>query len=255
MKLTNQKGFSLTELLVVVAITGIVSTAIMSFFMTQQRSHSSQEQVTLVQQNARSGLGVMSRELRMAGYRPNKTGGAMGFLSGPDGGGVEQLGLQKVTFTFDLDEDGVVDSGEQVIYSFDSGNSELERNGSVLADGIAAVAFAFAYDSDNNGVLEPGTSTYAIAGADGIGPLNGTVNWFQVNADGSTTDTGTRANAAEIRAVKISILARAETNSQDFTNTTTYVVGTQTVSPTTANLHRRHLLLETVVRCRNMGLR
>jgi hypothetical protein len=49
-------------------------------------------------------------------------------------------------------------------------------------------------------------------------------------------------------------LARTEADSQDYTNTNTYIVGTQTISPTAANLHRRHLLLETVVRCRNMGL-
>ncbi|MDO9080829.1 MAG: PilW family protein [Desulfuromonadales bacterium] len=253
MKLTTQKGFSLTELLVVVAITGVVSTAIMGFFISQQRSHTGQEQVTFIQQNARAGLGVMSRELRMAGFDPTRSGTMI----------FQNPGKNTITFHIDLNEDGNLtfvdpsdgatknDPGEEIVYSYDAAKFELERNGQVMAEGIEAMAFAYAYDSNGDGVLEPG---YAIAGSDGLGPLDGTVNWFTVNADASTTDTNIPAIAADIRAVKIWLLARTEADSQDYTNTNTYIVGTQTISPTATNLHRRHLLLETVVRCRNMGL-
>jgi len=272
MKLSAQNGFSLTELLVVVAITGVVSTAIIGFFVSQQRSHTSQEQVTSIQGNVRAGLGVMSKELRMAGYNPtNQIITPMGFSS---------PGLNTITFTLDfhgqetdgIDNDGdgtddeadeenpdgdANDANEQITYSINNTNTLLRLSSSTavvpqpLADDIAAVAFAFAYDSDADGDLEPG---YAIAGSNGLGPLNGTVNWFTVNANASTTNTGIAARAADIRAVKIWLLARTEADSQEYTNINTYIVGTQTISPTAANLHRRHLLLETVVRCRNMGL-
>lgn len=259
MKITTQKGFSLTELMVVVAITGVVSTAIMGFFISQQRSHTGQEQVSFIQQNARAGLGVMSRELRMGGFDPQRSG-IMVF---------QDPGKSTITFHIDLNEDGDLtfvdpsdgatkdDPGEEIIYSFDAAKFELERNGQVMAEGIEKMAFAFAYDSDDNGVLEPADNTYAIAGVDGLGPLNGTVNWHTVIPGLTPTaanDTGILANAADIRAVKIWLLARTEADSQDYTNTKTYIVGTETISPTSANLHRRHLLLETVVRCRNMGL-
>lgn len=272
MKLSAQNGFSLTELLVVVAITGVVSTAIMGFFISQQRSHTSQEQVSSIQGNVRAGLGFMSRELRMAGYNPtNQVVTPMGFSS---------PGLNTITFTLDFhgletdgidnDLDGTVDeadeanpdgdaddANEQITYSLSNTGSLLRLSSSTavvpqpLADDISAVAFAYAYDSNADGALEPG---YAIAGSDGLGPLDGTVNWFTVNADASTTDTNIPAIAADIRAVKIWLLARTEADSQDYTNTNTYIVGTQTISPTAANLRRRHLLLETVVRCRNMGI-
>lgn len=268
MRHLNQKGFSLVELLIALAISGVVATTVIGFFISQQRSHTSQEQVTFMQQNMRAGLGIMSRELRMAGYNPtNQTTVDLGF-SAP--------GLNTTTFTLDFhgletdgidnDGDGTVDeadewlpdgdandSDEQITYSLNA-NSELLRNGTVMADGIEALAFGYAYDSDTDGELDTdagGDVIFAIAGNDGLGPLDDTVNWYRINADGSTTDTGTLANAADIRAVRIWLLATTDVPDSNYSNPDPDIVGSQVIP---AGGQRRKRLLDTVVRCRNMGL-
>lgn len=284
MRNIKQQGFTLVELLVALAMSGVVAAAAIGFFISQQRAHTAQEQVTLMQQNLRTSLDFMTRELRVAGYNPTaQTATPMGFST---------PGLNTITFTLDfhgLESDGIDndgngtvddevgpdgdsnDSREQITYSMNpaANTFQLRRKSSaaagaaneVLADGIEAIAFAYAYDGNDADTI-PDTfvnaagateTIYAIAGPNGIGPLDATppVDWFRVDANGIPIDTGTPARAADIRAVKIWILARSNNIDREYFNNTQYIVGTQTFNP---NDNRRRRLLETVVRCRNMGL-
>ena len=61
------RGFTLVELLVVIAIFSIVMTAIYSVFVRANRVYISQEEVVAAQQEARSALDILGREIRMAG--------------------------------------------------------------------------------------------------------------------------------------------------------------------------------------------
>ena len=65
---SKEYGFTLIEILIAMAITGIVSTAIFSAFQSQQKSYVTQEDVVVMQQNLRVGIDMMVREIRMAGY-------------------------------------------------------------------------------------------------------------------------------------------------------------------------------------------
>lgn len=69
----NRNGFTLVELMIVVALSGVVLSAIYSLFQTQQRSYIIQEDVSEMQQEIRSAMEIMSRELRNAGHDPQKT--------------------------------------------------------------------------------------------------------------------------------------------------------------------------------------
>ncbi len=71
------QGFTLVELLVVLAIVGIVMGGIYSVFVRSNRVYISQEEVVAAQQEARSALDILGREIRMAGFvaANNKTGG------------------------------------------------------------------------------------------------------------------------------------------------------------------------------------
>ncbi len=60
----NSKGFSLVELLVVMAILGVILTAIYSLVMSANKSQISQDLEVEMQQNARSAMDFMVRELR-----------------------------------------------------------------------------------------------------------------------------------------------------------------------------------------------
>jgi prepilin-type N-terminal cleavage/methylation domain-containing protein len=71
------QGFTLVELLVVLAIVSIVMGGIYSVFVRSNRVYISQEEVVAAQQEARSALDILGREIRMAGFiaANNKTGG------------------------------------------------------------------------------------------------------------------------------------------------------------------------------------
>ncbi len=64
----KEKGITLIELLVALAISAILVAGIYKTFISQQYTYSAQEQVADVQQNVRIAINQMMRELRMAGY-------------------------------------------------------------------------------------------------------------------------------------------------------------------------------------------
>jgi type IV pilus assembly protein PilW len=63
-----EQGYSLVELLVVIVILGLVTTAIMTTFITGQRHHSERDAAIRMQQQARLAMTEMERNIRMAGY-------------------------------------------------------------------------------------------------------------------------------------------------------------------------------------------
>lgn len=66
--LSRDGGFSLIELLIAMAIMGLVAGAIFSLQTTTQRTSSTSEEVLEVQQNLRIALQRISRDIRMAGF-------------------------------------------------------------------------------------------------------------------------------------------------------------------------------------------
>jgi prepilin-type N-terminal cleavage/methylation domain-containing protein len=68
----ENNGFTLVELLIAMAISGILVTSMYSVYILQQRSYTVQDQVSEIQQKARAALDIMTREIRMAAYDPDK---------------------------------------------------------------------------------------------------------------------------------------------------------------------------------------
>ena len=64
----NQRGITLIELLVAFVICGIVVAGIYRVFVAQTRAYTVQDQVVEVQQNIRTAMEVLLRDVRMAGY-------------------------------------------------------------------------------------------------------------------------------------------------------------------------------------------
>jgi prepilin-type N-terminal cleavage/methylation domain-containing protein len=84
--LNSRKGFTLVELLVTLAISGVVMAGVYSVFYTQQKSYTTQEQVSEMQQNLRACMLMMSRDARMAGFSFGPSG-----ISYYDGSGTKYL--------------------------------------------------------------------------------------------------------------------------------------------------------------------
>lgn len=74
MEMNNQeKGFTLVELLVTMAIMGLIVAGIYNLFDVHNRMAAKQEETTLMQQELLSLMVMMSDELRMCGYTANAT--------------------------------------------------------------------------------------------------------------------------------------------------------------------------------------
>ncbi|MEA1867990.1 MAG: PilW family protein [Thermodesulfobacteriota bacterium] len=117
-KSSKSNGFTLVELLIAMAITGIVSAAIFSTFLSQQKSYLIQEQVAEMQQNLRAAMNMMVRDIRMAGYDPDRTSLA-GFV-GATGNSTSYIisdngTLKTITYSlYDSSADGDTDIGRKI---------------------------------------------------------------------------------------------------------------------------------------------
>ena len=217
-KNNNNKGFTLIEILVALALSGIVLTAIYTAYQSQHKTYIAQEAVAEMQQNLRAGMYLLTQEIRMAGYDPRGTTDA-GIVAG-------DFDDDEIRFKKDSDSDGTIDdaSGEDVAYSLYSsgGIQKLGRkypasNNMPVAINIDALDFVY-LDEDNN----------------------------------------TTATASEIRSVQITIVARTGRSDPDYTNPFEYhnLLGEKIypdyAGPANDGFHRR--ALSTQVKCRNLGL-
>jgi type IV pilus assembly protein PilW len=146
MKSKSINGFTLVELLVSMSIGMVILAAVTTTFMSQTRIYNAQEQINEMQQNARGALDIISRELKMAGYKPNG-GGFNGVTYS-----TTQLMVQA-----DLNSDGAISTSstanEQITYAYDSANQRITRavgsgTAQVLAEHISAFTFGYL---DSNG--------------------------------------------------------------------------------------------------------
>ena len=75
-------GITLVELLVVLVLSSLLMAAFYRLFIAHQYSYAVQEQVVDTQQNVRAAMDLMTREIRMAGYRKDilsEAGNVSGF--------------------------------------------------------------------------------------------------------------------------------------------------------------------------------
>jgi type IV pilus assembly protein PilW len=141
-KTLNNGGYTLMELMVAMVIGMIVMASVATTFTTQTRAYSAQEQINQMEQNARGALDIMSRELKMAGYKPN--GGSVT--------GVVSYSTTSLTIQADLNADGAVGTSasdnEQIAYAYDSANKKITRQvgtapAATLAENISGFTFTY----------------------------------------------------------------------------------------------------------------
>ena len=125
-------GFTLVELMITLAMTGIIVVAIYSAYNVQQRTYYTQDQVIEVQQNLRAALDVMVREIRMAGYDPSRSNGFS----------ITTTTANKLIFDMDLDEDGITGGTNESI-TYELSGTTLDRNGQAIAENIEAIEVQF----------------------------------------------------------------------------------------------------------------
>ena len=234
---STHNGFTLVELLIVLAISGLIMTGIYSAFKSQQNSYLAQEQVAEVQQNLRAALYIMTKEIRMAGYDgDNSTIDSSCNLpatSLPVSPGILTVPLittpptttvNRLDFSMDLNSDGdCADLGENLSYYIQTSPGNLRR-------------------LDNN---YPPTLDQDQDVAENFTELE------FAYLDSSLDPTDILSN---IRSIQVSILAETRRPDRNYTDSKTYhttPAGTDW-GPYGDNLRRRFQTM--TVRCRNLGL-
>jgi type IV pilus assembly protein PilW len=226
--LRKNSGVTLTELLIALALTGIVAGAIYNIFISQGKAYTIQSEVAEMQQNLRAGIFMMEREIRMVGYDPTRAADAQILTAAPG----------QLEFTADLNGDGVTDDpNEHMIYTLYDTD----------ADGTS--------DALGRNDVNSGAGTQLLA--ENIDQLN------YVYLDGSRNalnDMATSVDPAvlpDIRSIQVTMVARSGAIDSNYTDNETYQnqnPGGSEVIYTAPGDNFRRRLLSTEIKCRNLGL-
>ncbi|MBU1172600.1 MAG: prepilin-type N-terminal cleavage/methylation domain-containing protein [Proteobacteria bacterium] len=218
-KSNSDKGFTLVEICIAMAISGIVIVGIYSMYTKHHEIKISQEITNNINQNIRSALYIMKRELMFAGYDPE-----VNALNGLARTGITAELPDSITFSYVAAEDEIDNDGDGFIDADDFDGD------------IATVTF----DVQATNLVR--TDIW------GAFPIAENIE----NIEFSYSDA-----AGGERMVRITLLVRGNKEEKTISNTapTVYTLpdtGTQWTIP--AGDHMRRRLTSCVIRCRNIGI-
>lgn len=233
-------GFTLVELMVALALSGLVIAAVYKTLSSQQTVYHTQERVVSTQQELRTGLEFLVRELRMAGYNPTTITDTFGITAANVASSGTPASITVVSDTNPLGTAGVKDAEETITYTLS--NNLLEKR----KDGVA-------YDSGNS-------ATFGNVVLDNVSALD----FVFLGANG--WELPTPLVLANIKAVQIGLVVRSASVEKGFTDKSEYkmpyfdkdgnaqnrVLFTPSSAADPTEKQRRHRLLTTTVWMRNL---
>ena len=129
--LANERGFTLVEMLISVAIVMILMTAAGRSFLLQGDMFVAQNEVVGAIQDAKSGIKILTKDIQRSGYNPS--GAAFSGVS---------CDSNELTLMRDTNGDGDTnDIGENVTYELDNG--ALTRNSAVVVRNVQAFVVSY----------------------------------------------------------------------------------------------------------------
>lgn len=226
--LGGSAGFTLLELLVALCLSVITLSAVYVVYLSQQKTSLVQEAVAATQQNLRTAMYFLERDIRMAGCNP----------SGSAPAGIITASSSSLRFTMDVrggegdgldnDHDGLVDEPDE-FYDGDCLDAEED------------VAYSLG-DSDGNGVSDLLRNGVPVA-----------QNVEVMDLVYLRDDGGIAVLPEQVRYVEVSLVARTGQIDRDFTDTTNYVNQSGTVILAAPGDHFRRRSLSVRIKCRNTG--
>lgn len=231
MNKTDNNGFTLVELLIAVAISGMVMLSAFTIFTSQSRMKKTHEQVVEAQQNIRSAMYILERELRIAGYKGNassKDFGTLGFTG--------TCNADTLTFTYLTDTD------------------PDDKDGDGIFDEPVLTTITYAlFDGDGDGLADDLGRSEDGGTPDSIAENIDDIEFYYTMADGSGTTTPNTppATLSQIRSVAVSILAKSSKTINVSTDGHSFTTASgATWNNFNDNLFRR--FAQTSVICRNL---
>ena len=106
------------ELLAAIFIAGILIAGLYSVFVSQQVAFSAQERIAEMNQNLRAAMDLMTREIRLAGYKK----------AGATFNGIATAQPSTIRILADLDQNGdTLGNNEDITYSYNAGTMQICR--------------------------------------------------------------------------------------------------------------------------------
>ncbi len=215
-----RQGFTLVELLIAMAIAGIVMGGIYSVYRSQQTSYAAQAQVTALEQKVRAAMYFMQRDISMAGCDP----------TGHANAGILTADSHSIRLTEDLNGNGDPNEyNEDISYSLYT-SKEVQKLGRRSP-----------YKKNNQLVK----NQPVVENVDAL-------DLVYLDEAGNVLPTPV-ADPSRIRSIQITLVVRAQKEDPHFSNSTVYrnQAGIPIFGP--ANDHFRRRLLTTEVLCRNLA--
>lgn len=207
-------GFTLVELMIATAVTGIVMAAVMTSFLSQHNVYLAQGHVVEMQENARIAMNMLEQDIRSAGYDPSHLGA-----------GITVAGANNLTFTRYTDA-GALETISYALY--DAYATTIPPGNDGVADDLGR--------NQNGGGLQPVAENISQ------------IEFRYLDGGGNQT-----AVLSDIRSIQVSILvlsAQRETQSRPSRDVYTTPLGANWQAP--AGFY--NLYLTTRLHCRNLGL-
>jgi len=166
----NEKGITLIELLVVLIIFGVIVGGIYRVFIAQSKAYSVQDQVVEVQQNIRSSMEMLLRDLRMAGFDNDSPNSRITVPTPPTPGD------NTVTVSYEFDNTtrhtvtyaiGASMLTRQLTVTRDDGTSTVNP-AETLLENVDALNFFYGLDQDENGIMDDRNGNGAIDDGDWV---------------------------------------------------------------------------------------
>ena len=141
-KTLGSAGFSLAEVLIALGLLSIFMAAVIGLFISIETSYATQNAAAGLQQVVRTGMDIMTHQIRMAGYNPMKIERPVGMEIGFQPDSTDSY----IHFSYDLDLDSTLDTNEDIAYMLEDNKLKLQSSGGnkyTLIDNVSELKFSY----------------------------------------------------------------------------------------------------------------
>lgn len=218
----NNAGFTLIEILIAMAVGGIVLAGIYAAYTQQMRVNNTQRLVVDMQQNVRVAMLFMERDIRLAGFNP--TGTATSIDGGGNTGpvGIDNAGTNSITLSWD-DTGGEFDNRDNDLDGEIDETPEPNGNPGGVTDGDEQITYSLSNDGNGNGINDAleglnDNACHLLRNGQRLASNIDVLNFVYLGVDDTDAsceedcrliNPATIQERADIRAVQITVIARA----------------------------------------------